>query len=103
MGRGPIGAELAQTPKEPSRSSQFGRFIGESVKSFFEVSNEDLDRTALGMRMLGGLAMTFGAAEYFLIGSQSTGELVADSIFEVSGAALIAASFLPKSSELDGQ
>jgi hypothetical protein len=95
MTQGPVGAELAQIPEEPSVSSQFVHFVSKSIKNFFEISNEDPDRTAPGMRMLGGLAITFGAAEWFLIGSQSTGELLADSIFEVGGVGLIAASYLP--------
>jgi hypothetical protein len=92
--RGPIGAELAQMPREASNFSQMIRLAGGAVKNFFEISSENPNRTALGMRMLGGLAVTFGAVEYFLVGSQSTGELIGDSIFELSGAALIGASYL---------
>lgn len=53
------------------------------------------DSTSLGLKALGGVAIVFGAAEYFLIGSQTTAELIGDSLLEVGGAALIAASYLP--------
>ncbi len=52
------------------------------------------DRTSLGLRVLGGSAVVTAAAEYFLIGSQTIGELIGDSIMGASGAGFVGASFL---------
>ncbi len=98
MSNGPIGAELAQQPKDPSFIESLGGAIRGAVSNFFEISSEDPGRTALGLRLLGGLAMISGAVE-LAVGSQSTGEVIGDAIFELGGATLIAASYLLKRNE----
>ena len=55
---------------------------------------ESPERSALGLRILGGLVLAAAVAEYFVFGSQSAGEMVADGIFAADGLGLIGASYL---------